>query len=90
MARASSWPDRSGRRLITRRNRRPPRWRVKALRSYTIDEVARTLEVHRNTVRHWIKAGLPVIDDKRPNCQRSRAAFLYFFRMNENRRREHV
>jgi excisionase family DNA binding protein len=39
---------------------------VKALRSYTIDEVARTLEVHRNTVRHWIKAGLPVIDDKRP------------------------
>jgi hypothetical protein len=36
------------------------------LRSYTIDEVTRTLEVHRNTVRHWIKAGLPVIDDKRP------------------------
>jgi Helix-turn-helix domain len=51
---------------MTRRNRRPDRRRVKALRSYTIDEVARTLEVHRNTVRHWIKAGLPVIDDKRP------------------------
>jgi hypothetical protein len=29
-------------------------------------ELARTLEVHRNSVRHWIKAGLPVIDDKRP------------------------
>ena len=39
---------------------------LKAPRSYTIDEVARTLEVHRNTVRHWIKAGLPVIDGKRP------------------------
>jgi excisionase family DNA binding protein len=51
---------------MTRRNRRPDRRRVKALRSYTIDEVARTLEVHRNTVRHWIKAGLPVIDDRRP------------------------
>jgi hypothetical protein len=51
---------------MTRRNRRPDRRRVKALRSYTIDEVARTLEVHRNTVRHWVKAGLPVIDDKRP------------------------
>jgi transposase len=63
---------------MTRRNRRPDRRRVKALRSYTIDEVARTLEVHRNTVCHWIKAGLPVIDDKPPNRQRSRAAFLYF------------
>jgi Helix-turn-helix domain len=51
---------------MTRRNRRPDRRRVKALRSYTIDEVARTLEVHRNTVRNWIKAGLPVIDGKRP------------------------
>ena len=51
---------------MTRRNRRPDRRRVKALRSYTIDEVARTLEIHRNTVRHWIKAGLPVIDGKRP------------------------
>ena len=51
---------------MTRRNRRPDRRRVKVLRSYTIDEVARTLEVHRNTVRHWIKTGLPVIDDKRP------------------------
>jgi hypothetical protein len=49
---------------MTRRNRRPDRRRVKALRSYTIDEV--TLEVDRNTVRHWIKAWLPVIDDKRP------------------------
>src|ERR1700732_5514679 len=62
----SSRPDRSGRRVMTRRNRRPDRRRVKALRSYTIDEVTRTLEVHRNTVRHWIKAGLPVIDGKRP------------------------
>ena len=51
---------------MTRRNCRPDRRRVKVLRSYTIDEVARTLEVHRNTVRHWIKAGLPIIDDKRP------------------------
>jgi hypothetical protein len=57
---------RSGRPLKTRRNRRPDRRRVKLLRSYTIDEAARTLEVHRNTVRHWIKAGLRVIDDKRP------------------------
>ena len=48
---------------MTRGNRRPDRRRVKALRSYTIDEVARTLEVHRNTPP---LAGLPVIDNKRP------------------------
>jgi hypothetical protein len=41
----------SGRPVKTRRNRRPDRRRVKLLRSYTIDEVARTLGVHRNTVR---------------------------------------
>jgi Helix-turn-helix domain len=51
---------------MTGRIRRPDRRRLKLLRSYTIEEVARTLEVHRNTVRHWIKAGLRVIDDKRP------------------------
>jgi excisionase family DNA binding protein len=48
------------------RARRPDRRRIKILRSYTIEEVARLLGVHRNTVRHWIKAGLPVIDSRRP------------------------
>jgi Helix-turn-helix domain len=58
--------DRSESLVTTRRTRRPDRRRLKALRSYTIEEVARTLEIHRNTVRNWIKAGLPVIDSKRP------------------------
>jgi len=51
---------------MKRRNRRPDRRRIKTLRSYTIEETARTLDVHRNTVRHWIKDGLPVIDRRRP------------------------
>jgi hypothetical protein len=59
-------PKLLGRDFMKRPNRRPDRRRVKALRSYTIEEAARTLAVHRNTVRHWIKAGLPVIDAKRP------------------------
>jgi hypothetical protein len=42
------------------RNRRPDHL------SYTIEEVARLLEVHRNTNRDWIKGGLPVIDGKHP------------------------
>jgi hypothetical protein len=47
-------------------DRSTERQRRKALSTYTIEEVARSLEVHRNTVGHWIKAGLPVIEAKRP------------------------
>ncbi len=40
--------------------------RAKIHRSYTVEEVARLYEVHRNTVRQWIKQGLPVCDERRP------------------------
>jgi len=40
--------------------------RVKIHRSYAVDEVARLLGVHKNTVRSWIKSGLPIIDERRP------------------------
>ena len=40
--------------------------RVKIHRSYSVDEVARLFRVHKNTVRIWIKAGLPTIDGRRP------------------------
>jgi excisionase family DNA binding protein len=79
-------PDRSGRPVKTRRNRRPDRRRVKLLRSYTIDEVARTLGVHRNTVRHWIKAGLRIIDDKRPILILGSDLAEYLSRRREARR----
>ena len=39
---------------------------VKIHRSYTVEEAARLLGVHKNTVREWIKRGLPTLDDKRP------------------------
>lgn len=39
---------------------------VKIHRNYTVDDTARLLGVHKNTVRVWIKAGLPVLNEKRP------------------------
>jgi len=39
---------------------------VKIHRSYTVEEVARMLGKHKNTIRNWVKKGLPVIDDNRP------------------------
>jgi len=39
---------------------------AKIHRSYTVEEVAILLSVHKNTVRAWIKGGLMVNDDKKP------------------------
>ena len=48
------------------RKRRPNYRLVKIHRSYTVEEAARLLGTHKNTVRAWVKAGLPVCDSKRP------------------------
>jgi len=39
---------------------------AKLHRNYTVEEVASVCKVHKNTVRGWIKQGLPTNDDKRP------------------------
>jgi len=39
---------------------------AKIHRSYRVDEIAQLYQVHRNTVRNWIKKGLPTIQGIRP------------------------
>ena len=48
------------------RKRHPNHRLVKIHRSYMVEEVADLFGIHKNTVRQWIKAGLPIIDNKRP------------------------
>lgn len=39
---------------------------AKMHRNYTVEEIASLFGVHKNSVRAWIKAGLPVCDARRP------------------------
>ena len=40
--------------------------RIKQHRSYSVGELAECCGVHKNTVRHWQRAGLKPLDDQRP------------------------
>jgi hypothetical protein len=46
--------------------RNPNHRLVKIHRSYTVDEMAKLFGIHRNTVRDWLRKGLPTIDRRRP------------------------
>lgn len=39
---------------------------IKIHRAYSVEEAARTLGAHKNSVRGWIRKGLPVVDGRRP------------------------
>ncbi len=59
--------------------KRHPNYRhVKVHRNYTVEEAANLFGIHKNTVREWLKSGLPVLDDKRPRLilGQELAAFL--------------
>ena len=48
------------------RKRHPNPRLAKIHRNYTVDEIAHLFDVHRNTVREWVKRGLPTNDGRRP------------------------
>ena len=50
------------------RNRRADWRRIKGKYSYTVEEAARVLNLHRNTVRTWVRrGGLPAMTGSRPH-----------------------
>ena len=61
------------------RSPRPNPKLVKIHRSYTVEEAAALCGVHRNTVRQWLRSGLPSIDERKPLLilGRSLAEFLH-------------
>ena len=67
--------------------RHPNHRLAKIHRNYTVEEIASLYGVHRNTVREWIKRGLPTTDSKRPMLilGRDLAAFLQV-RRSKNKR----
>jgi hypothetical protein len=69
-------------------NKRHPNPRLaKIHRNYTVEEIATLFGVHRNTVRAWVKRGLPTSDDRRPMLilGRDLVAFLQLQRAKNKR-----
>ena len=46
--------------------RHPNHRLVKIHRNYTVEDIASLFGAHKNTVRAWVKAGLPTCHEKRP------------------------
>jgi hypothetical protein len=68
--------------------KRHPNYRlVKTHRSYAVEEISRLFAIHKNTVRLWIKAGLGVIDDKRPIVILGRE-LISFLRLRRTRNKQ--
>lgn len=60
---------------------------AKIHRNYTVEEIANLFGVHKNSVRNWVKDGLPTSDDRRPMLilGRDLVAFLHA-RRSKNKR----
>src|SRR5664279_6537908 len=46
-------------------SRHPNPRRAKIHRSYSVEEMARLFDIHKNTIRTWLKQGLEAIDGQR-------------------------
>lgn len=62
--------------------------RVKIHYSYEIAEVAALLKVHRNTVRGWLKDGLPAMTEQRPFLIQGAVLIDFLKTRRQQRRRQ--
>lgn len=69
------------------RSRRHRADRIKADRSYTVEELAEATGTTPQTVRAWIKTGLPALTDERPHLVIGRQAKAYLADRAEKARR---
>jgi hypothetical protein len=60
--------------------------RIKLHRSYSVQELATRLGVHKNTVRLWQQAGLKPIDGSRPVLFQGRAVRAFLAKRNASRK----
>jgi hypothetical protein len=62
--------------------------RVKVHRNYTLEEAAKLFGAHKNTLRNWLKEGLPKVDDRRPILilGRQLASFVHARRQERRQR----
>lgn len=61
--------------------------RVKALRTYSAEELALCLDVHKNTVRNWRREGLEPIDAGRPVLFQGAAVRAFLSKRQSERKR---
>ena len=52
--------------MKTRQKRTYDIRRIRLTLSYSVQEAAELFHLHKNAVLNWIKAGLPIIDERRP------------------------
>lgn len=72
---------------MSRRRRVDPR-RIKIHRSYTVEQLAKLLDCHKNSVRLWLNQGLEVLDDgKRPYLIQGSVARRFLEAKRQTRKR---
>lgn len=67
--------------------RKPDYRRIKRERTYALDELARLLGCHANTVRNWRKDGLEPIDGGRPQLFKGEVVIAFLKQRREHSRK---
>jgi excisionase family DNA binding protein len=71
------------------KRKRHPNYRpVKIHYTYTVEEIAGLFDCHRNTVRRWIKQGLPTIDHRRPTLIHGRDLAEFLQRLRQKHKQK--